>query len=276
MAVSRQDSERPPSEMTTESPVEPFGIRRGEDVDEDSHMRIKFDPLARKMIAEFIGTIVYTFIGALSATSGAGVTGSAFAHGLIIAVVTCSFGHISGGHFNPAVTLGVYLSGYLQLVTAIAFVGAQLLGGFVGGLLIRAVAGDNSYMMISGGATIIPETTEIYQGVICELVLTYIVVNSALMSATDTNSNVLAPLAVGLSYSLSIFAAGALTGASMNPARSLGPCISASIFADHTKLPVGKIWGKHYIYWVGPALGAALGALLYRLFLAKEEKRILL
>jgi MIP family channel proteins len=232
--------------------------------------------LGRSVLVEFIGDILFIFIGSLQATSGAGVTGAALAHGITIAVLIMGMGHISGGHFNPAVTLGVFVSGNIQLIPALAYIAAQLLGGFVGSLLVRAVLNDVTYNAISGGATIVPEPTSWIGAIIIEILMTYFLVHTVLMTAVDTDSNLLAPLAIGLSILVDIFAGGNISGASMNPARSLGPCISASIFADHSKLTMAKIWGRHYAYWVGPGIGAGIAGLLYKLFLAKDDSRILL
>jgi len=168
------------------------------------------------------------------------------------------------------------LTGKIAPLNAIAYVIAQLLGGFVGGFLVRAVLPGNVYYQIVGGATIVPDSTSWAQAFICEIVLTYILVNTVLISAVDRSDNVLAPLAIGLSITLDIFAGGNVSGASMNPARSLGPCLTASIFADESYIRVAHVWGRHYIYWIGPAIGAAIAAFLYKTFLANDNDRCIL
>uniref|UniRef100_A0A914WWZ7 Aquaporin-8 n=1 Tax=Plectus sambesii TaxID=2011161 RepID=A0A914WWZ7_9BILA len=246
--------------------------------------------IIRKLFVEFLGDTIFVFIGSLSALSAkeSGVAAPAFAHGLTIAVLIMCFGHISGGHFNPCVTLGIALTGNIRPLTAVLYAGVQLLGGCFGALLVRAVLSYDAYSTAAkGGETLLPHLfsdyndvagTEWWQGIMCEMILTFILVNSVLMTAVDTDSNVLAPLAIGLSLTLDIFGAGHVSGASMNPARSFGPAIMASIFADHDTgvLPLSQIWAYHYVYWIGPALGASLAAVTYKALLAKDEKRWLL
>jgi MIP family channel proteins len=257
--------------MTTSARVERLSIHDNEVKQSDGMAN-----LFRNLVVEFIGDLLFIFIGSLQATSGTGVVGAALAHGITIAVLIMGMGHISGGHFNPAVTLGIFVSGNIQLIPALAYIAAQLLGGFVGSLLVRAVVSDATYNMIAGGATIVPDATSWIGAIIIEILMTYFLVHTVLLTAVDTDSNLLAPLAIGLSILCDIFAGGNVSGASMNPARSLGPCISASIFADHTKLAVSKIWARHYVYWIGPGLGAGIAGLVYKLFLAKDDARILL
>jgi len=260
--------------------------------------------LLRKLFAEFLGDTLFVFIGSLSATDGMDTTGAAFAHGITIAVLIMSLGHISGGHFNPCVTLGIALTGNIKPITALMYAAAQLLGGCFGALLVRAVLKDLTYSIILGGATTVPISgptfggfalpagqggTFWWQAIICELMLTYILVQSVLMTAVDTNTNLLAPLAIGLTLTLDIFGAAHISSSSMNPARSFGPCVMASIFANSTVIEsmsdyqylgstsaASFIWRDHYVYWVGPILGATLAAATYRLLLAKDDKRILL
>jgi len=221
--------------------------------------------------AEFVGDFFFVFIGSMSLPIGA-----AFAHGLTIALLVISLGPISGGHFNPAVTLGVTLSNALHPLRAIFYVFFQLLGGFIGALFVRIVSPNYA---IRNGITTIPQdpngvlAVTVGQGIVLEALLTYLLVQSVLCAAVDSDgTNPLAPLAIGFTLAVDIFAGGDLTGASMNPARSLGPSIAASIFGSTVQDP----WKYQYIYWAGPAIGSIVAAVFYRLVLAKPQHRLLL
>ncbi|KAH7726447.1 CRE-AQP-4 protein [Aphelenchoides avenae] len=225
--------------------------------------------LLHKLAAEFVGDTIFVFIGALSALKSVdenNVTHAAFAHGLTIFVLVASLGHISGGHFNPAVTLSATLAGKFRPLYLVPYWIAQLGGGFVGALLVRAVTGKLQYERLQGGATLLSPGEEWYQGLIVETILTMILTQTILMTAVDTEENLLAPLAIGLTLTLDIFGAGSITGASMNPARSFGPSLAATIFSDSKNM-----WDYHYIYWAGPFLGASISALLYRTLFARHE-----
>jgi glycerol uptake facilitator-like aquaporin len=128
--------------------------------------------------------------------------------------------------------------------------------------MIKAVTTSAEYSSIMGGATILPKGEEWYQGFLVEIVLTAILAQTVLCCAVDTKDNALAPLAIGLTVALDIFGAGSISGASMNPARSFGPCVAAALFTGVKDKSI--IWITHYIYWAGPLIGAAISAFLYR------------
>ncbi|CAD5226535.1 unnamed protein product [Bursaphelenchus okinawaensis] len=231
--------------------------------------------LASKLMAEFLGDLIFVFIGTLAALNGNEnnvLTHAAFGHGLTIFVLVCSLGHISGGHFNPAVTLSVTLAGKLHPLLLVPYWLAQLSGGFVGALLVRAVTTLDQYNTLVGGATIPAPGDHWHQNLVTELILTMILCQTVLMCAVDTDKNVLAPLAIGLTVALDIFGGGSISGASMNPARSLGPGVAATILS--TVQPT-VIWNYHYIYWAGPFAGATVAAFIYRTFFAQSENRLL-
>ncbi|KAI6230198.1 hypothetical protein M3Y99_01086800 [Aphelenchoides fujianensis] len=228
--------------------------------------------LASKLVAEFIGPMLLVFIGSLStlkSTPENVITHAAFAHGIVIFVMVNSLGHVSGGHFNPAVSFMAALAGKLHPYLLIPYAIVQLLGGFVGGCLVRAVTQQSEYNSISGGCTILAPDDLWHQGLIAETILTAILTFVIVNSAMD-QGNTLAPLAIGFSLTLCIFGLGSVSGASMNPARSLGPCVSAALFISNPNQNL--IWNYHYIYWVGPLLGAAITALLYRTFFARSDR----
>jgi len=234
--------------------------------------------LIRSCIVEFTGDLIFIFIGALSATAGYGALSAALAHGITIFVLIAAMGHISGGHYNPAVTLGILISGNIPIINAVCYIASQLSGGLVGALLVRAVTHPNhratgiDYIsIVNGGATIPNQATYPMEAITCEIIFTYLLVLTVLLTAVDTSSNTLAPLAIGFSIAADILAGGNISGASMNPARSFGPAVVLSIFGNgHAH------WSLYYIYWVGQILGAALAGVMYKVFLANDEKRMLL
>ncbi|XP_062605108.1 aquaporin-8-like [Saccostrea cucullata] len=182
----------------------------------------------------------------------------AIAHGLTIVVLIAGLGKISGGHFNPVVTLGVTLSGGMHWVASIFYVLAQLIGGMVGAAFVLAVLPETVYKSITGGAHTLG--SGVYPGwaILAEGILTFLLVFTVLLTAVDENKTKLAPLAIGFSVAVDIIAGAKTTGASMNPARSFGPAVAYSKYGDV------NVWEHHYVYWFGPICGAGVAALLYK------------
>ena len=202
----------------------------------------------RNLVAEFIGTFALIFIGAGAlAITEANLVGVALAHGLVIVVFAYAYGHISGTHINPAVTLGLLIAGEIEFVAAIGYWIVQFLGGILGAVVLNAVlpnAGDLGVTILQGGTTPV-------QGLVVEIVLTFFLVNTIFNTAVSGKAGNFAGLAIGLTLALCILMGGPLTRASLNPARTLGPAIVSGNYAD--------IW----LYFVGPIIGAALAAFLY-------------
>ncbi len=210
----------------------------------------------KNLVAEFIGTFALIFIGAGAlAITEANLVGVALAHGLVIVVFAYAYGHISGTHINPAVTLGLLIAGEIEFVAAIGYWLAQFIGGILGAVLLNAVlpeAGDLGVTILSEGVTPV-------QGLIVEIVLTFFLVNTIFNTAVSGKAGNFAGLAIGLTLVLCILMGGPLTRASLNPARTLGPAIVSGNYAD--------IW----LYFVGPCIGAVLAALLYIGVLKEKE-----
>ena len=202
----------------------------------------------KNLVAEFIGTFALIFIGAGAlAITEANLVGVALAHGLVIVTFAYAYGHISGTHINPAVTLALLIAGEIQIAAAVGYWVVQFLGGILGAFVLKAVlpeAGDLGVTILGSGVTAT-------QGLIVEIVLTFFLVNTIFNTAVSGKAGNFAGLAIGLTLVLSILMGGPLTRASLNPARTLGPAIASGNYAD--------IW----LYFVGPAIGAVLAALLY-------------
>jgi MIP family channel proteins len=224
------------------------------------------DRTAAALVAEAFGTFLFFFVGAGSVVlgdylaanggTGPGLLGVALAHGLALAVVVSALGAVSGGHFNPAVTLGVWIMGRIAPTRAALYVVAQLVGGLAAGLALKAVFADSWQASNIGtpalGAGITPAL-----GIGIEAVLTVLLMLAVIGTAVDPRGPKIGGLAIGLAVAADILVGGPLTGAAMNPARWFGPAVAAGAYAD---------W---YVWWIGPAIGAAIAALIYRTALAE-------
>ena len=219
------------------------------------------DRTAAALVAEGLGTFLFFFVGAGSVVlgdylaanggTGPGLVGVALAHGLALAVVVSALGAVSGGHFNPAVTLAVWIMGKITPMRAGLYVVAQLIGALAAGLALKAVFADAWQASNIGtpalGAGITPAV-----GIGVEAVLTALLVLAVIGTAVDPRAPKIGGLAIGLAVAADILVGGPLTGAAMNPARWFGPAVAAGAYAD---------W---YVWWIGPAIGAAAAALIYR------------
>ena len=216
-------------------------------------------PLSTALTAEFVGTFMLVFAGAGASALGAGgLVGVALAHGLALAVAVYAFGHISGGHVNPAVTVGVWLAGKMSARRAVSYVVFQVAGAVVAALALRFVLGG----AVGGlGATTLARGLEVAgapvvvtpaAGLALEAILTFFLALAVLQAAVAGKAGQLAGLAIGATFAFGILVGGPLTGASMNPARTLGPALVTGNFAD--------LW----IYMAGPLSGGAFAALLFR------------
>jgi aquaporin Z len=178
------------------------------------------------------------------------------AHGLVILTFAYAYGHISGAHFNPAVTIGLWVGKQVDTMTAALYIVVQLVGGIVGALMLSVVLGGADSGL---GATNLAADVSPIQGVIVEAILTFLLVNAIFNTAVSGKAGNLASVAIGLTLALAIMMGGPLTGASLNPARTLGPALIAGNFAD--------IW----LYFVGPILGSIAAALLYMNLLKPQD-----
>jgi MIP family channel proteins len=212
----------------------------------------------RPLIAEFVGTfaLIFVGIGAIK-TAGHDVLGVALAHGLTIGVFVCATLHISGGNFNPAVTLGLLVGGHTTLPNAVRYWGAQLLGGFIAALICLGLFGRD--VVVTGTPQLAINLTGM-QGILVEAILTFFLVFVVYGTAVDDRSRgaTVAGLAIGGTITLDILFGGPLTGAAMNPARTFGPALAA------------WYWHDHYVYWIGPLIGGALGGYVYGLLYERK------
>ena len=217
----------------------------------------------RALFAEVAGTFMFFFIGAgaiVAAVAGGGGSGSggigsiALAHGLALSVAVSAFGGLSGGHFNPAVSLGLAIAGIHPWRRVPTYWVAQAVGALAAGAALRyafdfaPTALDKTHI----GTPSLGAGVSVPVAIVVEALLTLFL----LWAVFGTRVSPLAPhiggFGIGLVVAADIFVGGGLTGAAMNPARWLGPAVIAGFYDN---------W---YVYWVGPFIGAAIGGLSYR------------
>lgn len=229
----------------------------------------------KKYVAEFIGTATLVILGCgtamlvgCDAAFGAGYILTALAFGLAIVACAYSIGNISGCHINPAVSLGVLISGGMNIKDFIGYVVAQCIGAFIGSEILALIFikgavkdmtgafGCNSLVGVNGNAIV---------GVVVEIVLTFIFVSAILgVTSKKANHGSFGGLVIGLTLVVVHILGIGLTGTSVNPARSLGPAIVAAISKNH--IPLSIVW----VFIVGPMVGAALAAVVYK-FLESDD-----
>ncbi len=238
--------------------------------------------LSKSLVAEFIGTFALIFVGAgAGVIAGLGIgdlVSVALAHGLVIVAFAYAYGHISGTHINPAVTFGIWVAGRIDTMKMLMYWGAQLLGGIVGGLLVVWVvsnlqftgAPQEIYAAQTRGALVLGATSlsngiTPFVGLVLEFIATFFLVNTVMNAAVSGKAGQLAGLAIGMTLTFMILFIGPLTGASLNPARTLGPAIA---------LGGAYPWANIWVYLVGPLAGGAAAGALYRYFLAPPAEPV--
>jgi MIP family channel proteins len=213
----------------------------------------------RGCLAEFIALAIFNFVSACSVCSVLSVTEAftipalvsiALAHGLCISVLVYSFGNISGGHVNPAVTIALSLRGVISFTRGLLYIGSQILGSMVGAAMAKAIIPEELQGTL--GATTVNPLMNLGQAFAMEMWLTFFLVLVIFLTAVDEQgAGELAPLAIGLIVVIDHLIGIPFTGASMNPARSFGTAVA------------GGTWDDHWVYWVGPISGAIIAAAIY-------------
>jgi aquaporin Z len=225
----------------------------------------------RKAIAEFIGSFGLTFAVGGAITTGVfieipGVLAVALAAGLMLSIMVSAMGHISGGHYNPAVTFGFLVTGRISLNTAAIYWLFQFAGGVLAALVLRAVW-DNAVIELTNlGAPMLGPGVSMLEGFLLEMVMTFFLALVVFATAVDKEGafRIVAGFAIGLTIGVDILIGGPLTGAAMNPQVAFGLQL------------VGDGWtSASWIYYVACPLGAAIGALAYdRVFLAPRGQTV--
>ena len=227
--------------------------------------------LTQKLVAEFVGTFALIFMGVgsicadqyIHATTGGnlGLLGIAVAHGLAIGIMVTAIGHISGGHLNPAVTIGFWVTKRISTLDALVYWIAQLLGAASAAYLIVAIVPDTVWRPVGLGTPDLTADFTRMHGMALEAITTFFLVFVVFATAADARGafNKIAGFAIGLTITMDALFAGPFTGAAMNPARAFGPALAA------------QHWANHLVYWVGPLFGGVVAGVLYdKLYLGNQ------
>lgn len=222
----------------------------------------------QKLVAEAIGTFFLCFagIGAILSTqppinSGVGLLGIALAHGLALAIAVSIFAGISGGHHNPAVTIGMLCTGRISAPLALLYIVAQLFGATLAAAACNTIFPEEAVAAAKLGIPLPADWVSVPVLLLAEFIMTFLLVTSVFGTAVDNRavSMKLGGFAIGLTVAFDILAGGPVTGASMNPARSFGPALVHGDFSFHG-------W-----YWLAPVAGAIAAALLFHHVLLESE-----
>lgn len=215
--------------------------------------------LGRRLVAEALGTFALVFVGAAVVVvnggfpnHGIGLIGIALAHAVVLSVMVSATMTISGGHLNPAVTLGLLLTRRIDPASAAAYIVAQLASASLAALLVKLLLPTAAVRSALLGVPVIASSVTLGQAIGIELILTFFLMSAVFGTAVSPDAPRVAGFGIGLVLLFDILVGGPLTGAAMNPARAFGPAL------------VSGQWLGHMVYWVGPIAGAILAALLWQ------------
>lgn len=218
--------------------------------------------LARRLVAEAVGTFGFVFVGAAVVVvnggfpnSGIGLLGIALAHAVALSVMVTATMTISGGHLNPAVTVGLLATRRINPVSAAAYIAVQLVAAVAAAFLVKALLPFAAVRSALVGVPVIANSVSLTQAIGIELVLTFFLMSALYGTAVSPDAPRVGGFGIGLVLLFDILVGGPLTGAAMNPARAFGPAVAS-----------GE-WVGHIVYWVGPIVGALLAAFLWEYFL---------
>ena len=217
--------------------------------------------LLRPLTAEFVGTLLFVFLGVGSVvalvangptTGSIGPLGVALAHGVGMAIIVSMTMSISGGHINPAVTVGLWIANRFEGQLVWPYILAQVLGAVVGAALVKAVLPSLAVGIALVGTPRLASEVTFMQGVWIEALLTFFLVSAVFGTAVSSQAPKIAGFGIGLAIFVDALVGGSLTGAVMNPARAIGPAL------------VAWQWNAHAVYWIGPLIGAVVAGALWK------------
>jgi len=224
------------------------------------------DNVGKAAVAEFIGTFALIFFGAgaIVMTGGNDLVAIALAHGLTIAIMVSLMAHISGGVFNPAIQVALWVTGKMPTTRSAVYIVAQLAGGVAGAYVLKYIAPTALFdaPTVNGGIPAVAPAIAVGKAVVIEALLTFFLVWAVFATAVDDRGPFAktAGFTIGLVITIDIFAAAAYTGAAMNPARWFGPALA-----------VGD-WTNWWVWIVGPIAGGIIAGVGYWfLFLRDRE-----
>ncbi|KAG2636510.1 hypothetical protein PVAP13_2NG454500 [Panicum virgatum] len=242
--------------------------------------------LYRALIAEFVATLIFLYVSIatvigykaqsnnLQTCTGVGFLGVSWSFGATIFILVYCTGGVSGttarGHINPAVTFGLFVGRKLSLVRTVLYIVAQCLGAICGAGMVKGIVGGDLYDTLGGGANAVGSGFSVAAALGAEIAGTFVLVYTV-FSATDPKRTardsfipVLVPLPIGFAVFVVHLATIPITGTGINPARSLGAAVMYN-----------KAWSYHWIFWIGPAIGATAAALYHKLVLRGEAVKAL-
>jgi aquaporin Z len=220
--------------------------------------------LSGRLVAESIGTFALIFFGCgavvLNAMPGAGygLLGIALAHALALGIMITATMNVSGGHLNPAVTLGLLSVRRIDARSAVAYIVAQLAGAVLAALTLKAVIPPPMAALGTLGTPALANTMNLRNGIALEAVLTFFLMSAVMGTAVSKDAPKVGGFAIGLVLLIDILVGGTLTGAAMNPARAFGPAL------------VSGTWYAQPVWWIGPILGAVVAAQLWERVILKQ------
>lgn len=232
--------------------------------------------IMKKLIAEFIGTMVLVIFGCGSAVAANTLLGGAnvgiplafstlliaFAFGLTIVAMAYSIGNVSGCHINPAVSLSMLISGRMSGKDFIGYIIAQFLGGVAGAGILVALFGSNQALGQNGFGAASALGIDMWQALLIEVILTFVFVIAILGVTSKVENNAVVGLVIGLTLTLVHILGIPFTGTSVNPARSFGPALLAG----------GEALSQVWVFIAAPLIGAALAAVVYKLISSAKKE----
>jgi MIP family channel proteins len=213
--------------------------------------------MMRPLVAEAIGTFFLVFCGVgaivsdLYRAGNVGFLGVALAHGVALAIAVTATMNISGGHLNPAVTLGLFSIGRVDGATVVRYIIAQMAGAVIAILALKGLFPEQAGRVAAYGIPRLANDISGIQGIVIEAVLTFMLAFAVMGTAVDPTAPKVGGFGIGLMVFVDILAGGVMTGAAMNPARAFAPML---VSLDFTGVA---------IYWIGPVLGAVVAMQLY-------------
>jgi aquaporin Z len=233
--------------------------------------------IAQKVSAEFVGTLWLVLGGCGSAVLaaafpnvGIGLLGVSFAFGLSVLTMAYAVGHVSGGHFNPAVTFGLFAAGRIPAREIAPYVAAQVFGAIAGAGILYLIARGNSAFDVNAGFASngydihSPGGYTMVAALLIELVMTFFFLVVILGATSERAPQGFAPIAIGLALTLIHLVSIPVTNTSVNPARSTGPALFVGGWA------IKQLW----LFWVMPIVGAVLAGVLHRFMLSQGEEEL--
>ena len=224
---------------------------------------------SQRLVAEFLGTFALVFFGAGAICTerflqgaGGGLLATALASGLAIAVMSIALSHVSGAHFNPAVTIGFWITKRMSTMEVLGYWLAQMLGGIVAAFCLKAILPrEDAWQPVLGGTPDLVRDFTRLPAMGLEALITFflVLIYFATTSGDNIDSRSLSGLAVGLVYTIGILVAAPFTGAALNPARAFGPALAST----H--------WSNQGVYWVGPIAGGCVAGLIYDALYARKQ-----